>query len=174
MTANSERLAKDGRRVGYMFEDMGEDSEIESVPGEAGVGRVREVYAREARKSDARPDVLDGARTRLERVEFLREVELRETRDDTACPRSHLEHGLRPKVTRQGEDVTAFRDRAPCPPFEELVGDLGVELVVESALRPAPKVFVNDDERLRVHHPTSKGGPRPDRTHPILWNRMPF
>src|SRR5437899_7085560 len=73
-----------------------------------------------------------------------------------------------------GRGCTAFRDRAPCPPFEELVGDLGVELVVESALRPAPKVFVNDDERLRVHHPTSKGGPRPDRTHPILWNRMPF
>src|SRR5207247_4923309 len=112
MTANSERLAKDCRRVGYMFEDMGEDTEIESVPGEAGVGRVREVYAREARKSDVRPDVLDGARARLEGVEFPREVELRETRDDTACPRSHLEHGLRRRVTRQRERVTTCRTRA--------------------------------------------------------------
>src|SRR5207249_4694283 len=138
MTANSERLAKDCRRVGYMFEDMGEDTEFESVLGEAGVGRVREVYAREARKSNVGPDVLDGARACLEGVEFPREIELRETRDDTACPRSHLEHGLRPEVTRQGEDVVALRDRASCPPFEELVGDSGIQLIVESALGPPP------------------------------------
>src|SRR5437667_1345776 len=161
MTANSERLAKDCRRVGYMFEDMGEDTEIESVLGEAGVGRVREVYAREARKSNVGPNVLDGARARFEGIELPREIELRETLDDTTRAGSHLEHGLRPKATRQGEDVIALRDRAPCPPFEEFVGDAGVELVVESALGPPAKVFVNDDERLRVHHPTSEGGPRP-------------